>query len=270
MTKKTAISLSLWVVGVIFVWSGVKLLRVTDKMTFLNSFRRSFPSYSLMPAVSFSPTPKSSIITPPTPVPTGNQELIKFTVPFTSQAPLGEWSDERQQDGCEEASALMTIYWTRGIVSITPDQARTEILAISDWEQREYNNYHDTSVTDTIARIYKGYYKYTKVHQEKNITVDDIIQTLKDGNLVVIPADGQALRNPYFTAPGPERHMLVIIGYDFKTDEFITNDPGTRRGQNYRYKKDILFDSIRDYSTSIDGIQQPIIGISKNIIVVSK
>ena len=31
-------------------------------------------------------------------------------VPFTPQAPLGNWEDERQQAGCEEAAALMATF----------------------------------------------------------------------------------------------------------------------------------------------------------------
>ena len=72
---------------------------------------------------------------------------------------------------------------------------------------------------------------------------------LEAGHLVIIPTNGQALKNPNFTLPGPERHMLVVKGYDYETEEFITNDPGTRNGADYRYKKDLLFEAIRNYKT---------------------
>ena len=63
----------------------------------------------------------------------------------------------------------------------------------------------------------------------------------------MVPAFGQALKNPNFAKPGPITHMLVVVGYDEKTKEFITNDPGTKRGQNYRYNENVLFDAVWAY-----------------------
>ena len=85
--------------------------------------------------------------------------------------------------------------------------------------------------------------------------------------MVLVPTNGQALGNPYYRPPGPERHYLVIKGYDSRTEEFITNDPGTKRGQDYRYKQDVLFKAIRDYSS---GYHEPIKDIRKVMIVVEK
>ena len=38
---------------------------------------------------------------------------VYYDVPFTSQAPLAEWDDPLQQDGCEEASSLMAASWAK-------------------------------------------------------------------------------------------------------------------------------------------------------------
>ena len=50
--------------------------------------------------------------------------------------------------------------------------------------------------------------------------------------------------------------MLVIIGFDDKTGEFITNDPGTKRGAEFRYKYKILLNAIHnwDHDRAIDGM----------------
>ena len=72
---------------------------------------------------------------------------------------------------------------------------------------------------------------------------------LARGNLVLVPANGIKLNNPNFTPPGPDRHMLVIKGYDLDSGEFITNDPGTRKGEGYRYKEEIIMGAITDYPT---------------------
>ena len=80
-----------------------------------------------------------------------------------------------------------------------------------------------------------------------------------------MPVDGRGL-NPKYKAPGPERHMILIRGYDDDTGEFITNDAGTRKGEKYRYKYEKLFNAIRDYPT---GDHVPVVGRIKKMIVVS-
>ena len=79
--------------------------------------------------------------------------------------------------------------------------------------------------------------------------------------------NGQKLGNPFFTAPGPERHMLVVIGYDPEKLEFITNDPGTRQGEAYRYPVNVLWLAIRDYPT---GDHEPITEVVKKMIVIGR
>jgi hypothetical protein len=61
--------------------------------------------------------------------------------------------------------------------------------------------------------------------------------------------------------------MVVIRGYDVDTKEFITNDVGTRQGENYRYPESVLFNAIRDYPT---GDHLPITGFTKSAILVWK
>jgi len=79
--------------------------------------------------------------------------------------------------------------------------------------------------------------------------------------------NGQALGNPNFTPPGPEYHFLLIRGYNPSTDTFITNDPGTRNGELYKYSSDTLFNAIRDYPT---GDHLPITSTRKAMIVILK
>lgn len=38
-------------------------------------------------------------------------EMVRLTVPFTAQAPTGNWDDVKQGNGCEEASILMAHAW---------------------------------------------------------------------------------------------------------------------------------------------------------------
>ena len=191
---------------------------------------------------------------------------VAQNVPFSPQAPFGNWGDQRQEDGCEEASALMAVRWANG-QGLTREEALSEILAISDFEQEKYGEYRDISVEDTIDWIFKDYFNYGKVQLKNVLTVDDIIEELNNGNIVVVPMDGQLLYNPYFTPPGPERHMILIKGYDPATKMFITNDPGTKRGESYNYSAQTIYNAILHYST---GYHEPVIRTEKVMIVVLK
>jgi hypothetical protein len=64
--------------------------------------------------------------------------------------------------------------------------------------------------------------------------------------------------------------MLLIIGYDPETQEFITNDPGTHRGAGYRYAEDTLFDAIWEYPSGKNHPPLPTGKIPKAMISVGK
>lgn len=193
-------------------------------------------------------------------------EVQTLEIPFTSQSPFAEWNDPRQQDGCEEASILMLAYWLQD-KKLSADLAKKELLNLAVFQERNFGNAVDTSLQDTADRLLKTYFQYSNFFVKKIASPEDLIFELALGNAIVVPTDGQLLQNPYFTAPGPERHMLVIKGYDKTTQEFITNDPGTRHGENFRYKQAILFNTIRDYPT---GEHLPIKKIEKTMLVVGK
>ena len=190
--------------------------------------------------------------------------VTQQNVPFTSQAPFGTWSDLRQEDGCEEASSFMAVQWARG-KTFTGQEALDNILGSSDYTLQKYGEYRDISATDTLNWIIKDYFKYPNAALKTNATKQDIINELKKGNVIIAPMNGQALHNPNFVQPGPKHHMLLIKGYDPVKDIFITNDPGTRKGNSYIYPTDLLYNAIRDYQT---GIHQPDSSTEKTIIVV--
>ncbi|HOX41873.1 MAG TPA: C39 family peptidase, partial [bacterium] len=76
-------------------------------------------------------------------------------------------------------------------------------------------------------------------------SIDQIKKELANNRPVIIPAAGKMLKNPNFRNGGPIYHMLVIIGYE--GNEFITNDPGTRKGEGYRYDQNVIFDAVHDW-----------------------
>lgn len=193
-------------------------------------------------------------------------ENYLLDIPFTCQAPFAEWDNSIFQDGCEEAASLMAVYWALN-KELDKNIAQEEIITMADYQKEEFGQAEDTSAQDTTERLIKGYFGYNKAEVKRNININDIIKEIEKGNAVIVPANGQLLGNPYFTQPGPERHNLIIRGYDENKQEFITNDPGTRRGEEYRYNQDVLYNAIRDYPT---GYHEPIERIEKVMIVVWK
>lgn len=200
----------------------------------------------------------------PTAVP---MQSVQLQVAFTSQAPKGQWSDERFQDACEEASALMAIGWVNGTQILEPEVVTRKIESIAAFQEEKFGGFVDTSVADTVERIFKQYYAYGRVEAKPVANMEAIVRELVMGHLVIVPTDGQKLGNPNFINGGPERHNLVITGYDLEKKQFVTNDPGTRKGKDYRYDQEVLFAAIRDYPS---GDHEPIEKIEKRMIVVRK
>jgi hypothetical protein len=261
--------------AVIFLWG--QYFSQTDEYPAQPSqeVSRSTPTPSPTPTPTPTQTPTPTPTGTPTPTPTKTEEPVKtytevvdHNVPFAAQAPLGHWTDLRQEHGCEEASVLMAMKWVNGQVFGSLASAEAEVVAMADFEQATYGMNYDTSAKDTLDRIIVGYFGYKKAVLKEDINTEDIKKELYQGNIVIVPMNGRALENPNFTPPGPTVHMLLVKGYDPNTNEFITNDPGTRRGKNYRYTETIIEDSLRDYAT---GFEEPIPDVvSKVMIVISK
>ncbi|MBI3420596.1 MAG: C39 family peptidase [Candidatus Sungbacteria bacterium] len=185
---------------------------------------------------------------------------VNLAVPFVVQAPYARWEDP-YGEFCEEASVLMAISYIRGEKIASPADADAKMLAIKAFEDKRFGYYKDTNAAETAA-IVKEFYKYANVELVQNPTVADIKKALATGKLVITPLAGRMLGNPYFTAPGPLYHMLVIKGYT-KDGTFITNDPGTRRGADFLYSEATVMNALHDWPGN-DHIEQG----KKTIIIV--
>lgn len=208
------------------------------------------PTPALQPVVSMLPSEESIVVEaesePVIPLPVPKEYRIK-EVPFTVQAPYAEWSNPIFQDACEEASLIMVAAWIEE-KPLTKEGAKQEIVALAAYQTELRGHAIDTSIEDT-RDLLKNFFEIETAIVQRDVTIDDIKEVLRTDSLVIVPTDGRKLKNPNFTAPGPPRHMLVIVGYDDVTNEFIVNDPGTRKGEGYRYQQSVLFDAILDYPT---------------------
>ena len=172
-------------------------------------------------------------------------------VPFIVQAPFADWN-EVYKEACEEAAVLMVYSYYEDIEELSQEEMKSAIDGIIYWGDDTFGSF-DTSAEDT-ARYFseKLGYNNDKISVIYDMTIDDMKALLDAGIPIIVPAAGRELGNIYFQTPGPLYHMLVLVGYD--NDEFITNDPGTRRGEGYRYDQEVLYNAIHDLTPNIEKI----------------
>lgn len=170
------------------------------------------------------------------------QPEINLAVPFTVQAPEADWSLP-YKEACEEAAILMAVYYLQN-KGLNPEVAKTEIDNMVEWQQVNWGGHYDLTITDT-ARLVQEYFVVFKTTIISDLSIDKVKSYLNQGFPVIVPAAGRELGNPFFQTPGPLYHMLIIKGYT--DDMFITNDPGTKRGQDFVYIQDVLMSAIHDW-----------------------
>ncbi|MBI5421773.1 C39 family peptidase [Candidatus Peregrinibacteria bacterium] len=168
---------------------------------------------------------------------------INLAVPFYPQAPDGNW-DAPWQEACEEASSVQAVYYATG-KALTKDQFRAEILALVDWENNTFGSYEHTTVEQT-ARMIREALGFSDFEIVENPTVDQLKGVLAKGSVVVAPFSGKDLKNPFYSNGGPLYHMMVIRGFDSKN--FIVNDVGTKRGENFIYPYARIMETMHDWN----------------------
>ena len=171
-------------------------------------------------------------------------------VSFASQAPLGDWGMP-YQEACEEASMIMAVKYFKK-ESLDANIMNDEILKVVKWETD--NGYPIDLTSAQVVEVLDKYFG-VKSHLDTTVTTDEVKKELAAGNLIILPLAGREIGNPNYTAPGPLYHMLVVRGYN-KTD-FITNDPGTRKGEAYHYKYNVLLNAVHDWTGGVRVFHDP-------------
>ncbi len=207
-----------------------------------------------------------STATKPTSSPTQQAQIpnvFQLNVAFVQQAPFGKW-DVVHEETCEEASMIMADKYFRQ-QPLTETIGEQEIQKIIAWENL-HNYTVDLTAAETV-KVLNDYYGLS-ARLSRDVTVDRIKYELFKGNIVIIPAAGRLLGNPNFKAPGPIYHMLLIKGYN--DTEFITNDPGTRKGNSYKYSYERLLNAIHDWNPVLakDGMTDGEMAQGEKVIIV--
>ncbi|MBI4426165.1 MAG: C39 family peptidase [Candidatus Kerfeldbacteria bacterium] len=194
------------------------------------------------------PAAANSTPTEPSATDTTEQNLpaeINLKVPFTVQAPHANWDDDHREF-CEEASVLMVARYFQDRAIGDADQAERSLQDVKQWQIKNLGFYKDTTAVET-ARILREQFKLGDVEVISNPTLTNIKAEVAAGNLVIMPAAGRLIGNPYYRQPGPLYHMLVIKGYT-KDGQLITNDPGTKRGADWAYQANVLMNAMHDWN----------------------
>lgn len=179
-------------------------------------------------------------------------ETKKYLIPsaFTPQAPTGNWENP-YREACEEVSLLIARSAITGDLDAFSDPVETERL-ILDLVERQKDMLDgiwidtDAALTKRIGEELLG----LEIEIIENPTIEIIESELLKNHPIIIPAAGKELKNPFFSGEGPDYHMNVIVGFD--RDDFIVQEPGTRRGEGYKYNKNLIMSAINDWDQAAD------------------
>lgn len=161
-------------------------------------------------------------------------------VPFTSQAPTGDWS-QPWQDACEETSIYMVSSFYQND-PITRDKAVKQIQEIFKTKNSEIKVSKDESI-ETIAKLIGLLNLPWSATPVYDPTAEALKAELAAGRPVIVPVYGPLLHNPYYTA---DYHVLVLTGYDDTKGVFIVNDPGTSHGDGLTFPYATFMNAIHD------------------------
>lgn len=176
---------------------------------------------------------------------------MQLDVPFIVQAPNANW-DLPYAEACEEASLLMVHHFYENQGPFSQDEMKSAIDDIIYWGDETFGAFDTSAETTTRYFTERLGYNADDISVLYDFTIQDMKALLAEGIPLIVPAAGRELGNKFFQNPGPLYHMLVITGYT--EDQFIANDPGTRRGEGYKYNQEVLYNAIHDLTPNLEEI----------------
>jgi hypothetical protein len=171
---------------------------------------------------------------------------VLLPVPYTSQAPLGNWA--ARQHTCEEASLVMVDRYLRGDHSGDLIDPQTADSAIKQITADKPSVDLTTVQVGQVAQRYLGWaYKVLpadRLNMKEQLALGRPlivgVRTHGLGN-----ANYPGYRTHYEEAGWSVSHYLVVTGYD-QADTYVLNDPGLTRGHGYHINYDQLMHAIDD------------------------
>ena len=182
---------------------------------------------------------------------------VLLTVPYINEAPSNNWTGP-WKNACEEASIAMVEMYYQGKTQVSIKEAEAYMQTLFDKQDQLYGTNHDAD-TARMLEIINTATSFKAIIKEKP-TLEDIKKELLTSHPVITPLYGYDLKNPNipFLRSGSYYHMLVVIGYDDKTNEFIVNDTGDiKQGASHRYDYELFLNSIHDFDFSTKKANGP-------------
>ncbi len=178
-------------------------------------------------------------------------ESTLLPVPFAAQAPEANWT-QPWQDACEETSIVMVDAFYRRKPALSPEEAKQGILKVLAAKEKTLGPSYDESVA-TVAKLAEAMALGWKAEIRSAPLLEELLAELQAGRPVIVPVYAPELENPHYAGEGPDYHMLVLVGYDPVSKQFIVHDPGTSRGQALRFGEQRLMRAIHDLNPADYG-----------------
>lgn len=174
---------------------------------------------------------------------------VILQVPFTSQAPNGNW--DRNED-CEETSIVMAMAFLNGQTGDKMQRvdAQKAINQLKAWENIN-NGYNADTGADTTTKMAEGAFGL-RVTAITDYSENDLKKALAQNHPVLLPINAKLLNNPKYLNGGPQYHMILVRGYH--NGKFIVNDPGTESGDGNEYTFDILKNASADWNQTTQAM----------------
>lgn len=167
-------------------------------------------------------------------------------VHFTSEIPNGQWVGA-WKNACEEASLVMVEQFYLGHKTLAKAKAVSDMNQLFTWENKVFGSNADTNATQTFKMINE--YSSFEATVKRGPTLDEIKAEITAGRPVISLHHGQGLNNPHhrWRVGGSYYHMMVLVGFDDTTGQFIVNDPADHTtGLDYRYKYATILGTLHD------------------------
>lgn len=171
-------------------------------------------------------------------------EKAYLEVPFFCQAPMmNEESWKIHSASCEEAALLQAVYYDKNIKEVDLAKVERTLQDMIVWQEKNFGVHKDIHA-DSIKMLMMSFFGYSadEIRIIRKASLYDIKEQVASGFPVIAPTYGRWLKNPFYKQPGPEYHMVTVIGYT--EDRIITNDVGTKRGKDFSYPLDIFKNSM--------------------------
>jgi len=161
-----------------------------------------------------------------------------LSVPFICQNPFQNTEGWKwHKESCEEAAALQAILFFQK-KELSPQNAHEKFLDMIAW-QKEHMGGHRDLYGEEMRMFLRDYFSLSddEVFFLPEIDFPLLKKILAADIPLIVPVNGQSIRNPFYPHDG--YHMLTVVGYT--EDRIVTNDVGTKRGEKYPYNGETFF-----------------------------